>query len=595
MKTSYRSLFFCFVLLLTTVACSKDDNESTNPKSNSKRMLEFKFEATRNSSVLTQDLIGTIKGSQILLSVPEGTNRKRLTATFLHNGVAAYIDEVEQQSGSTINDFSRPTTYTIEAEDGSLSDYALVWDEFEDTGKTFVSFSFAKENNPGLFADTPCPIAENTITVTLWARQRTLVASFETSASEVTVDGVKQISGETPNDFSKPVTYVVKSKTGGEKQYTVSVTWESQIPHVYIETENSQPILSKTDYVNANLTIHGKDRYEDYVGTTQIRGRGNSTWGMPKKPYRLKLEKKAGLLGLGKGKSWVLLANYIDPTLMLNAVAMKTGQLLGLPFTNHIIPVDVTLNGEYVGNYMFTEKIGISSISVDIDETDGVLLELDENFDEDYKFRSAHYHLPVMVKDPDIRSDEHFQKIKNEFQAFEDLVASHAFPNNDYLQQIDAEALVDYLIVFNLTHNMEINHPKSVYLYKEPNGKYTMGPIWDFDWAYGYENGGVHFASYTTPVFGNIGNAYGRRFFERFLEDPEIQTLYRERWNTFKTHLPELYTYIDEYAAAIYDSQAMNFKIWPANNRKFEERVGDLKQWLKGRVEYIDRYVADLR
>lgn len=86
---------------------------------------------------------------------------------------------------------------------------------------------------------------------------------------------------------------------------------------------------------------------DDYEGTTQIRGRGNSTWEMPKKPYRLKLDKKSVILGLGEERDWILLANYIDPTLMLNAVAFKIGQLLELPFTNHAIPVDLYLNGEY--------------------------------------------------------------------------------------------------------------------------------------------------------------------------------------------------------------------------------------------------------
>ena len=79
------------------------------------------------------------------------------------------------------------------------------------------------------------------------------------------------------------------------------------------------PIDSKDNYINATITIEGNDWGEDYTGTTRIRGRGNSTWGMPKKPYRLKLDESTSILGLLPEKDWVLLANYIDPTLMLNS------------------------------------------------------------------------------------------------------------------------------------------------------------------------------------------------------------------------------------------------------------------------------------
>ena len=90
-----------------------------------------------------------------------------------------------------------------------------------------------------------------------------------------------------------------------------------------------------------------------------MKGRGNSTWGYPKKPYRLKLNKKAEICGLGKAKNYVLLANHLDPTLMLNSVAFKIGRLLELPFTNHAIPVDVVLNGIYKGSYLLTEQIEV--------------------------------------------------------------------------------------------------------------------------------------------------------------------------------------------------------------------------------------------
>src|SRR5690606_506515 len=101
----------------------------------------------------------------------------------------------------------------------------------------------------------------------------------------------------------------------------------------------------------------------------------------------LKLDTKASILGLGAAKDWVLLANYQDYTLMTNAVAMKVGQQLGIPYTNTMIPIDVIINGKLRGNYNLTQQIEIQENRVNIGE-DGFILELDNHYDEEFKFRS---------------------------------------------------------------------------------------------------------------------------------------------------------------------------------------------------------------
>ncbi|NLZ72538.1 MAG: hypothetical protein GX905_01775, partial [Bacteroidales bacterium] len=337
---------------------------------------------------------------------------------------------------------------------------------------------------------------------------------------------------------------------------------------------------------------------------TRIRGRGNSTWGLPKKPFRLKLDEDAAILGLAEEKDWILLANYIDPTLMLNAVAFKIGELLELKYTNHVIPVDVTLNGKYIGNYMFTEQIERSKSRVNIHKKMGVLLELDINYDEDYQFISNNYGLPVMIKDPDLsdydqaESDVLLQKIKDDFHKLESEIASSSFPNNNYKDLIDIESLVKYLIIYNLTQNMEINHPKSTYMYKDEQGKYFMGPIWDFDWGFDYEGTFRHFGSYNKPLFRNLSSASkGYTFFTRFIEDPEIKELYKVTWEKFRTEkMDSLLEYIDFYADKITNSQKKDYQTWKSAPNypgvtTYSNKVLQLKSWLEGRAYYIDSYV----
>lgn len=592
-QTKSKLLLFIITIMFLSSCNSDTDNISLSDK---KELQSFKLEASLNSK-LNQDVIGVIEGDRIKLSIPEEALQTKLIASFTHSGKTVYINGKEQQSGVTTNNFATPLIYKVEAEDKSINTYTVEAITLEDSGKEITSFSFTKELNSSLKEDISLVITENEITGSILSiPQKTLIASFTTSAKRVTINDVEQISGVTANDFTNPVTYTLTTDQGYQKKITVTVKWESALPHVYIETEGGSPIVSKDDYLKATVEIKGKGLYTDYIGATQVKGRGNSTWGLPKKPYRLKLDKKTSLLGLSTEKDWVLLANYLDPTLMLNAVAMKVGQLLELPFTNHIVPVEVTVNGIYMGSYMFTEQVEISESRVNVDETNGVLLEIDTNYDEDYKFKSTNYQLPVMVKDPDISSPDQFNKIKDDFHQLENAMASPDFPNTNYLDYIDANSLVNYLIVYNFTHNMEINHPKSTYMHKDVNGKYFMGPIWDFDWGFDYEGKQSHFASFNRSLFapsGSMEPALGRAFFSRFLQDPVIKSLYKQKWNEFKSSkLNDLYLYIDKYAADIEISKTADYNKWKYAGKDFQAEVKKLNTWLRGRVTFIDNEVS---
>ena len=154
-----------------------------------------------------------------------------------------------------------------------------------------------------------------------------------------------------------------------------------QVPIVTINIKDGAEVTSKKDYLDATISVEGNGFCDDFEETAvQIRGRGNTTWYLPKKPYRLKFSKKQNFGGLpAKAKSFVLIANFLDQTLMRNTVAFKIADMLGLPYTNHSVPVELVVNGTYRGSYMLSEKIGINGGSVDIDEDEGVLLELDTN------------------------------------------------------------------------------------------------------------------------------------------------------------------------------------------------------------------------
>lgn len=591
----FKKLISYFVLLFVLSSCEKEEMLSS-----SKEIETFKIEASLNSNVLKKDIEGVIGEGKIILQIPKEIDLTNIIATFTYNGKEILVGSNPQESTVTANDFSKNVVYTVVAADGSQADYPVVIEQFDDMGLVLTNLSLKKALNPTLNRDYELIIEENKITKKIIGIEKELIPTFETAATKVLVNGVPLESGKNSIDFSEPVTFTLISEFGSQKEYVVNIEWNTGLPHLFIITENNAPVNSKDDYVQATIKLDGADIYEDYEGTTRIRGRGNSTWGMPKKPYRLKLDNKASLLGLSAEKDWILLANYLDGTLMLNAVASKTAQLLEMPYTNTMIPVDVTLNGEYMGNYMFTEHKEVEKNRIDV-TNGGILLELDTYFDEAWQFKSEHYELPVMIQYPELE-DYLFEeatierdRIMADFQILEDAVFDESFPNNNYLDYIDANALVNYLIVYNLTRNVEINHPKSTYLHKQKDGKYMMGPIWDFDWAFDYNGVDTYFQSSTGSLFRG-GNESGTRFFSRFLEDPTIQDLYRDKWSQFKSNkLPELLSYIDEYAALIEISHALNYQKWQRGSGDIKEDLEKLRSWVENRASYIDDYVIDFK
>lgn len=384
------------------------------------------------------------------------------------------------------------------------------------------------------------------------------------------------------------------------KESSVEVT--PQIPHFYIDTDDGVPIVEKRVYIDATIRLEGGDKYDNFEGRGAIRGRGNSTWNMPKKPYRFKLDEAASLLGLVAEKNWVLLQNYIDPSLMCNSVAMRTGQLLEIPFTHHMIPVDVTLNGEYIGSYTFTEHKEVTENRINVGK-DGWLIELDVAFDEDFKFHSNSYELPVMIQYPKLgkMSDSDataiFNEMKDSFNSLEALIYDDSFPNTDYLEYLDSKSFVNYLIVYTLTLNREINWPKSTYLYKKNDEKYCMGPIWDFDNSFGHRwsHKDTHFTRSDSPLFiENDNNFKGGIFFSRIASDSVIQKLYKEEWSKFKQNsYPILVDYIKEYAELIRDSHARDQEVWGISSGSIDKYRDQMLDWLEQRVAYMDNLTAN--
>lgn len=387
--------------------------------------------------------------------------------------------------------------------------------------------------------------------------------------------------------------------------YTVNVDWltdkVNSVPRIEINVDGGYLLIhnNKDTYYNASFRIVGNGVYEDFEDSVQIKGRGNSTWSYPKKPYRIKFSEKRKPFGLTNGKNWVLLANYIDGSMMANAIAMKAGQLAEVPYTNHIIPVELYMDGQYRGSYMFTEKVGFGNNSVDIDEDLGVsyMLELDDYYDETYKFRSSGYYLPVNVKEPDLSdfetevATEKFTAIKESFNAFE----ASLYTNDTLSKYLDMEACAKFMLVNDLVLNQELGHPKSTYLWREdvtsPSSKIVFGPLWDFDWGFGYEHTSS-FCEQSTATLSvmssKMSTEAGYRFFSALMNNSEFKKYYYKEWKEFldKGHIKELQEFIDDYYRFAESSFYNNYNLW-GDGRDYATAVTNMKNWVKQRHDYI--------
>lgn len=350
------------------------------------------------------------------------------------------------------------------------------------------------------------------------------------------------------------------------------------IPIINITTkEHVEEIPDKTNYLEGTLSMQGFGLFEDIARNMSIKGRGNSSWDFIKKPYRLKFDKKVSLGGLPSAKNYVLLANYMDCSLLQNVLAFKIGTMLGLPYTNKAMPVDVILNGIYKGSYLLTNKPGIIAGSVDIDESNSIMWELDISYDEDLKFKSPIFDLPVMVADPSDIDDDAFEYWKNDFIEMERAVYQRKAG-----EYVDLEIAAKYLAVYEILRNGDIGYPKSFKMYKTQGGKYIFGPLWDFDVAMGKVWLGE---CYTHDKIDQL--VWKNKLLSHLALDPIFKEALSNNLKFIIENIPDLLIFIDEYSREIRESAIRNRILFP-EYEDFDESVVKLKDWLTRRGEILD-------
>ena len=374
------------------------------------------------------------------------------------------------------------------------------------------------------------------------------------------------------------------SATGG-KSFTLSPEFsvsslrqgpDTGLPVVCINTEDSVPITSKTEYVAASLSIQAEGGYPGLESVNcSVRGRGNTTWEWPKKPYLVKLEAKQPILGMKKHKRWILLANFMDRTMMRNLVSMKVASMTGLDWTPHCVPVELVLNGKHQGNYLMIEQVRVDKDRVPVAEmkpedssgealTGGYLLECDFHYDNEIQWMDKHGRcvqmgsgVPFGIKypDPEDITEAQIQYIKGYISEAAAALYGSNFkdPAAGYAKYIDVDSFVDYWLVFEVMCNHELGNPGSVYMHKDRGGKLVAGPCWDFDWGI--------LSFFTSRGDKELVNRHAI-WYERLFQDPEFASKVQQRFRQLLPQLNTIPAYMDECEALLSRSAKLNFSMW---------------------------------
>lgn len=399
-------------------------------------------------------------------------------------------------------------------------------------------------------------------------------------------------------DVLDSIEFVQSPASYGESQFKVFA--------LNITTVDGAPVDSKEEYVDCYASFDGRGEFPDWSGTARIRGRGNSTWlWYPKKPYRLKLDVKSKILGLKKNRDWVLLANYRDPTDLMNTYAFETAAWMGLPFTNNTRYVEVFLNGDYIGLYQLTEQIEQGGNRVDISETDGVLLSFDLDDgpglspEATDNFYSEVYSMPMCVKYPEEPTAEQIEQIRSDFALLESAVRSADYATVDSL--LDMDAFISMLQLQEYLFNVDFTAPRSVYMFRDAGGKYTMGPVWDWDAGYDFDWGSEHrfFSSYTRLMMGSDplrqnGTHSLPRFFTDMFASADFVTKYKEQWESrsdsiYLRNWRQTYKYVRNLSKGAFQRDSDR---WPIGMNTLSE-VNKMSSWLSNRKDYLDETIAN--
>jgi hypothetical protein len=358
----------------------------------------------------------------------------------------------------------------------------------------------------------------------------------------------------------------------------------------------------------------------------KIRGRGNYTWQLAKKPYKVQFANDASyaaiadVLGMKKNRNWALLADHADRTLMRNQLAFTLANSAlfadGLKWTPSGVHVETWLNGEYMGVYLLSEDIRVDPARLAIrkmgpsDVDGGYIAEVDWPLDcyNDGNINLQHVtpkgvHVCIKTPDEETATRAQVDYIKGLIDSTERDIYAGAL-----IDRINPTSFADWYLLQELFRNYDAPFYSSDYMWKDTSGAASptdrllnMGPIWDFDIA----AGNLGFADAWRPQGCWVTRSRDSmpNWFTEIFASQDLLDLTLARWKDKRPALERLVSAsIDAFARRLDAAQRRNFARWPVLGSTaldtfgfgtYDEHVRLLKAFLLQRMDWLDGAYAN--
>ena len=466
-----------------------------------------------------------------------------------------------------------------------------------------LTMEFVMADNKSLRENVKCKIIGDSI-IECWLpgllNEKLLKPRFTFEGTMVVIDGFEAESGKTEIDFTRPRTVAV-AVSNKIQYYTIFVHSYTGLPLMFITTDGYKEVTSKEIYLPATMHLREDVRTRaagDVVESrVNIKGRGNSSWKFPKKPFRLKFDEKVSLLDMHKDKSWVLIPNYNDKSMLRNSLAFYMSSISNLDYTPECHFVELIFNNKHWGTYQLCEKVKISNHRVAVGD-DGFLLEIDSRApseaDSRY-FAVSHIENVVNIKDPEVAyGDASYNYARDFVIKADNALFGNNFtdPKTGWQAYMDMDSFVDWYLIQEIGKNLDGCFDTSCYMHLARGGKLMMGPIWDMDVAYGNMNQANQ--SCYRPTGFHIKNA---QWYARLFRDPAFVKRVKERFNYFYRHQNDILANVNADAQYLKLSAQENDNVWHLFNvmtwpnyniwGSYQNEVQELKTWFTTRMEWL--------
>lgn len=484
----------------------------------------------------------------------DGTNFQTLTSVVSNSGKRTDDIKLSQEISVRtvrINCKSRTTQYgdsiyeiglygsSSQKEVVSILSNLQVKDYYKYTGKYFIYFNEPEESSGyNVYIDD----------------MKNPIKKIKSSGEYLTA---KELDGLADGTHSLHVTNI---GSNGEESPTISTKFTisgkagtyTDIPQIYIYTAGSITSSSYHKTADVSVSVIDKDggtNKDLFDSASNIKVRGNTTAGAPKKPWNIKLSGKKSILGMEKGKKWCLLANSFDKSLMRNSLVYDFGLQNGVTYTSQSRFVDIYINGKYNGNYLITEAVEAKTERVDIDaynaDNNDILLELGTRNEAGVDhFRTYQLSVTFDVNDPekgddltDEQVDAKIARVREFLKPFESALVRKDY--DEILKYMDEDTFIDFYIANELFKNVDFNFSSTRFYIK--NDKIYAGPLWDFDLSSGNCKSSYYRDYYVDGVSYKGFYCQGMDWYKYLFKNPTFCDKLKERYKNLQYVIQNMY------------------------------------------------------